>query len=222
MSNHNTQILNSDENMIILLLDKLCKIRPIFNNESDFQFSLGWLIKEENDSCEIRFEKLINGIYLDLYYQHMNKRIAIELKYKSSFLIAEHNNELFELKEQSSIDTGRFDVLKDLERVEMLVLNKYVDSGYVIFLTNCQSYWQKPNYKDEYKTNDKEFRLYEDRIIHGKLLWKPGSKIETYGPERINGLEIKGYYKVKWHNYYEFKELNHGIFKYITFKVDFT
>ncbi|WP_054753350.1 hypothetical protein [Piscibacillus salipiscarius] len=99
----------------------------------------------------------------------IKKKIAIELKYKTKALIQNVNNEEYVLNQQGAHDTGRYDVLKDFQRVEHMIENGVVDKGYVIFLTNDPSYYQPPNsYRN---TVDKDFRIHFGQKVNGELSW---------------------------------------------------
>lgn len=43
---------------------ELSKRRPIFHSETDFQFSLAWIIKEQYPNCDIRLEFVQNLILI--------------------------------------------------------------------------------------------------------------------------------------------------------------
>jgi hypothetical protein len=207
-------------------LNNLAQNRPIFYSEADFQFALGWQLKEDYGIEKIFFERPIEVskkiIYLDLFFIYNNKKIAIELKYKTSeFKVEFPSDEQFHLKEQAALDLGRFDVLNDLQRIEMLAHENKVDYGYVIFLTNCSAYWTDNQYKGIEKANDIDFRLTNGRNIRGSLQWQNGSKETTYGKDRINGLKLEKSYDLIWNDYYKFDSSNkNNIFRYLIININ--
>ena len=60
-----------------------------------------------------------------------DERLAIELKYLTSAVRAEVPGEAFHLRTQAAQDLGRYDILKDLVRVERLVAAGLADRGIV-------------------------------------------------------------------------------------------
>lgn len=131
------------------VLESLSRKRPILHNEADFQHSLAWEIREMVD-CKIRLEQKLDveqnkRTYLDILTEHEGRKTAIELKYKMRGLHTVIDGEKFSISDQGAQDTGRYDVLKDLQRIEQMVMRSLVDEGYLIFLTNDRLYYQVPN-----------------------------------------------------------------------------
>ena len=111
----------------------------------------------------IRLEKRVNlnanEIYLDIFTFKDNKIVAVEVKYKTKNLQVKVNEEKFSLKDQNAQDQGRCDFIKDISRLENAALG--CDStGFVIFLTNDESYWTMPVHEYE-NPQDKDFRIQE-------------------------------------------------------------
>lgn len=135
----------------MLNLDRLIKDlsdkRPIFHAEADFQHALAWEIQKHYSESDVRLETKVFGkntkIYLDILVTYQGKRYAIELKYKTRGLDCVVNGEEFFLNNQGAQDIGRYDVLKDLYRLEQMVDAGVVDEGVLIFLTNS-TLWE-PN-----------------------------------------------------------------------------
>jgi len=97
------------------------------------------------------------------FFSKTKKNIGLmELKYKTKSAEVVINGERFKLKNQSAQDTGRYDFLKDVSRLEDCVDKLPNAIGYAIFLTNDPLYWNFPRKTD---TEDKDFRLYEGRIV---------------------------------------------------------
>lgn len=153
------------------ILGELSKERPLFHNESDFQFSLAWKIKSFYPDLAIRLEKAINGDgisseYLDiLVLDKGNKNIGIEVKYITSLLLAQHDGEIFYLKKQGANDIRCYYSLKDIQRLEKFIENGNISHGYALWLTNVEGLWKggmNGSYYDE-------FRIYEGRIISGNM-----------------------------------------------------
>ena len=162
------------------ILRKLASKRQLFHSEADFQHSLIWEIKKTHCNSEIRLEYPINiekRINLDIFLSFEDVGYAIELKYKTRKLSTEHNNERYFLQNHNVQDIGRYDFLKDVERLEKV---RKVDDcvGYAIFLTNDSSYWKTSRRVD---TVDSDFRIHEGRIVSGDLKW---SELASKGTTR--------------------------------------
>lgn len=182
------------------ILETLGKLRPIFHNEADFQFCLAWEIQKQFPTSEIRLEYKVPGFigrYTDIWIRG-EKPLAVELKYKPISVTLENKDEVFELKNHGAQDLGRYDFLKDLQRVEEIVSKFPQTTGYAIMLTNDPSYWKKPQKQNSV---DADFKIDEGRSMHGTLSWSPkASKGTTRGREKP--LKIRGKYKIKWMPYF--------------------
>ncbi|GFN33969.1 hypothetical protein [Paenibacillus xylaniclasticus] len=187
---------------IYKVLEALARNRPIFHNEADFQHALAWEIRERND-CTIRLEKRVDiandrRTYVDIFVEQDGQRVAIELKYKMRALEYVWEGETFSLLNQGAQDNGRYDILKDLQRLEQMVKRGIVDQGYLIYLTNDASY-----YKDtgmDKPTADREFRIHQGRTITGTLAWGENTGAGTM-KGREESLTIEGTYTMNWTTY---------------------
>jgi len=181
------------------VLESLSRKRPIYHNEADFQHALAWEIREHYD-CKIRLEKRMDidasrRTYLDILVELDGRRIALELKYKMRSYECTYDGEVFSLLNQGAQDNGRYDVLKDIQRLEQMVSLNLVDEGYLIYLTNDASYYSDPG--SEKSTADRDFRIHEGRILTGRLTWG-----ENTGEGTMRGREepivLTGEYKMQW------------------------
>ena len=107
--------------------------------------------------------------YVDILASVAGRKYAIELKYKTRTFEAVIDGEEFSLSNHGAQDTGRHDVLKDLQRLEQMVATGAVDEGILIFLTNDLSYYTDPGKAKV--TADQDFRLHEGRRVQGTLSW---------------------------------------------------
>ncbi len=197
-----------------ILISALNK-RDIFHSEADFQHHLAWEIHSfSGDSSDIRLEFPLSKSeskrweYCDILVRKPSP-IGIELKYKTKRSIVEVNNEVFELKQQGAQDLGRYDFLKDINRLEFWCKQNQISRGYAILLTNDSSYWSAPV---QLNTVDKAFRLHHNEV-GGQLKWDAAaSKGTTKGRER--SIELHGHYSLKW-----FDSPRIG-FKYLFVKVE--
>ena len=175
--------------------------RPIFHSEADFQHALAWLIHEVRQEARVRLEipRDIDGrrVHVDVWVED-GERLAIELKYLTSAVHADVAGEVFQLRNQAAQDLGRYDILKDLVRVERLVAAGMADRGIVVALTNDSTYWRgpgrgtSPNYAD--------LRLMEGRALNGTLAWGPATGDGTMRG-REAPIELRGKYVCEWMDY---------------------
>jgi hypothetical protein len=192
--------------------------RAIFHSEADLQHALAWEIQQLWQKCDIRLEfkppHLDNRIYLDIWVKYHGTIFAIELKYKTRHLHIQVGEETFDLLDQSAQDLGRYDFLKDIQRLEQIALNHNNMVGYAIFLTNDSAYWTPPKNN---QTVDVNFRIHQDRNLNGKLQWSGASEGTMHG--RKEAIFIKGIYNLKWQDYSELSAKSYGKLKYLLVKV---
>ncbi len=178
---------------------ELSQDRPIFHSEADFQHALAWLIQNKFKRAKIRLEYPIatdsGRIYVDIWVTVDEQQYAIELKYKTSHLKTTVDNEEFHLRNQSAQDVGRYDFLKDVQRLESIFYQRQV-IGIAIFLTNYHGYWNA----GVRNTIDVDFHLHEKRLLTGNLAWSDrASKGTKKGRE--DQIIIKNIYPLLWNHY---------------------
>ena len=153
------------------LMTALARRRPLFHSEADFQHALAWLIHESHPHAQVRLElpRRIAGrrAHVDVWVVDKQGAVAIELKYLTRALTARVDGETFELLDQAAQDLGRYDVIKDVWRIETLVVEGAARRGVVIALTNDSGYWAEP--RALAAPNYDAFRLHEGRRISGVL-----------------------------------------------------
>jgi tRNA splicing endonuclease len=206
---------------IYQIIKSLARKRPVFHNEADLQHSLAWEIKETYPNCKIRLEKRVNDqrsqkIYLDILVDLDGRKIAIELKYKTRSYELLFEDEDYLLNNHGAQDTGRYDVLKDLQRLEYCVDSGFAHEGILVFLTNDASYFSDPG--KERVTVDQDFRFHEGRRINGNLSWS-----NQTGPGTMKGREepifLKGNFVANWHPYSQLGDSSKGDFRYLSLHV---
>lgn len=198
------------------VLKRLAENRRIFHSEADFQHALAWQIHEDCPSCEVRLERRAaigdESHDVDIWVVHGKTNIAIELKYKTRRLPPACEEEYFQLKDQGAHDTGRYDFLKDIERLEKICSQGEAAFGYAVMLTNDDLYWRDTKRSG---TNDAAFRFPEGTKIpkSRELKWArktaPGSK-----GAKTASIRIRGSYETLWHEYSEVGP-EHGRFRYL-------
>lgn len=176
--------------------------KRLFNSEADLQFALAWEIQTQYPQAKIYLEyvpwQYNTQMHIDIVVQDGETLIPIELKYKTKGFSGKFGDVDIVLKNHGAQDQGRYDFLKDIERLEGFCgCKKYtVGTGYAIFLTNDSMYWE-PSKRD---CVDKLFRIHKGREITGDIHWvgetKPGT---TKG--RDKPLHLEGQYQITWNPY---------------------
>ena len=199
------------------IIDRLSSLRPIFNMEADFQFALGWEIQKKFPDWTVRFEhkptNLKDRIFVDLWIKG-DQTYAIELKYKTRKLDVNVKGESFNLLDQSAQDIGRYDFLKDVERLENIVSTHDNVKGYAVILTNDSAYWKSPTTE----TVDAEFRMHEGRILNGELAWSMEAGAGTMR-KREKPIKLTGTYKLSWKDYSQVSSTSYGKFRYLFLEI---
>ena len=199
------------------LLEDLGRTRPIFHSEADFQHALAWHTHERQPGANLRLEYKPfpeERLYVDIWVSGA-ERAAIELKYLTRGLEVDLNGEQFSLKDQDAQDICRYDVLKDVARLERIVHTIPKSTGYAVVLTNDGTYW-KPPVRDD--TVDAAFRIHEGRTVSGTLRWSErASKGTTSGREEP--IELVGSYHIAWRDYSTLPASSYGQMRYLLINV---
>lgn len=201
---------------IVSPLLELSKIRKIFHSEADFQFALAWEIQKFYPQAEVRLEycpaNIEPSMHIDILVSIDDLWYPIELKYKTLGCTKTYKDEQFRLKNHGAQDVGRYDFLKDAQRIEQLSkLIPNIQRGYSIFLTNDPSYWKDSGNNT---TVYYEFSISEGTIKTGKMSWaEHASKGTIKGRE--HPINLEGQYVINWHKYSEIDNTRSGIFKYL-------
>lgn len=204
--------------LITRTLHELAKSRAVFHSEADFQHAFAWELRHLTPDLSIRLEykppQIEARIYLDIWASGKDTSYAIELKYKTRGLRVE-GDEVFNLLNQSAQDVGRYDFLKDVQRLEQIVGAQPKAVGYAILLTNDTSYWNPSKSKD---TVDASFRIHQGKVVGGALGWGQGASQGTMR-SREKPVELRGKYVMDWKDYSEINASTYGKFKYLLIKV---
>jgi len=210
------------------IMRKLRRERPIFHSEADFQHALAWQIHLESPKSHIRLEYPLDyeeSGHLDIVLLEEDREVAFELKYKKRRFFAFIRKEIFSLRTDSAQDIGRYDFLKDVQRLEKFVSGRCNTSGYAILLTNDSLYWEA----SPRKTISDAFRVTEGRKITGTLNWSARAGKGTT-KDRQSPINLKGIYDCEWREYSEFEPTEYVVgdnkisvpsskFRYLLFKV---
>lgn len=194
--------------------------RRIFHSEADFQFEFAWQLRELEPDVEIRLERPIRddnqpAINVDLMAKLDGRWIAIELKYVTAKLNYVVNGEIFSLTGQSAQDVRRYDIVKDVSRVESLVASGVAAEGHSVTLTNDPSLWQASSRQD---TVDAAFRLHDGHSISGSIGWTElAGRGTTRGREAT--IQLAGRYVFDWEEYSTVESERNGRFRSLTISV---
>jgi hypothetical protein len=194
----------------------LARVRPLFHSEADFQHAFAWQLHSRNPDARIRLETRPRpGVRLDVMALIDGCRVAVELKYLLRDLTTMVEDEVFELPFQSAQDVRRYDFVKDVARLELLLAEGGADDGFAIALTNDPSYWQGGDRED---VADAAFRLGEGRALTGALAWAAHTGAGTMRG-RESPLALTGTYELRWHDFSRVEGGRYGTFRYLVVDV---
>lgn len=182
------------------VMRRLAARRPIFHSEADFQLALALEIQIARPDAQIRLEKRVADnprIVLDLLVVVDDHRMALELKYPKQKLDVDVDDERFVLPAGAS-DVERYDIWRDVVRVERLFSEAIVDEGCALVLTNAPAFWSPPTRPTP--TGYDAFRVHEGREVSGTLDWGPSAGAGTRAG-RTQPLALRGDYRLAWRSY---------------------
>ena len=120
-------------------------------SEKSVQMKIGFeLINKLKLDNKLQFErkifneKLQKKDYLDIFLFHNNKKIGIELKFKTKGIKKNLQKDFnYYFSNQIAHTNGKHSFFWDLHRLNDLVDREEIHQGYQIFITNDKSYWEK-------------------------------------------------------------------------------
>lgn len=180
--------------MVVNGLERLRAKRPVFYSEADLQHALAWEIHLAHPEAQVRLEgPLLEGgrERLDVYVATERGRFAIELKYPRARFRAEIAGEPvpYARQSQDAEDDTRYDIARDIRRIERLVEEGTADSGCVVVLTNISSMWRVP--KQPTTALDRAFRIHQETVLAGTLEWGSGGRLKD--PVPLTGRYVCGW-----------------------------
>lgn len=182
------------------LLSSLALKRPVFHSEADLQHELAFHVREVHHDVQVRLEYPVNlhgNVSVDILIRKEGKEIAIELKYLCRQFECKISGEHFLLQQQSAHNIRRYDVLKDVWRMENYLTARPAASAAVIVLSNDPLYWLGPLREG---TSGAAFSLRQDRMVTGNMRWADHAAAGTMrGREEI--ISLGGRYEMKWQDY---------------------
>jgi hypothetical protein len=197
----------------------LAKKRPVFHSEADFQHALAWEIHQVLPAASVRLELPIQVgshlFHVDTWVEHQGAVMAIELKYKTRALSVRVGTEQFTLKNQSAQDIGRYDFLKDVQRLEQIVGDRQNCDGYAVLLTNDSAYWTN---SPSGNTVDADFRIHDGRRLDGMLRWDANASVGTM-KDREQPIVLRDRYMIKWVAYSKPSPSSYGDFRFAVLRI---
>ena len=193
--------------------------RPIFHSEADFQHALAWGLRERFPGLPVRLEYPLppesGRAYADIWLPTREGPVVLELKYWKRDLRVTIDGEMFTLGNQDARDINRYDLIKDITRVERLVDAEHARAGAVIAITNDPGYWRKgrPN------TVDADFRIHDGRRLTGTVGWADAASDGTK-QSREAPLTLRGEYRPAWQPYSKVARGRFTEFRYLLLPVD--
>jgi hypothetical protein len=174
-------------------LGRLAQRRPVFHSEADLQLALAWQLQLADTDMRIRLEHRMATtprVELDLLLELGGRRLAVELKYPRAALSMELDDEAYDLR-LGAADVESYAVIKDIWRLERLVLEGLADEGCVIVVSNNRVLWQ-PGTPGREALWD-AFRLTDGTTLAGRREWRPTDKKWPGEP-----IELSGRYELVW------------------------
>ena len=201
------------------LMNDLACDRPVFHSEADFQHALAWCIRDviPDGGVRLEFKPFPTGsMYLDIWLPGIG--VAVELKYKTRKLDLRFGGESFVLRDQAAQDIGRYDFMKDIQRMEELRTLPNARAGYAVLLTNDPSYWK---HSSRAATVDAAFRLHDGRTISGEMAWSEQAGAGTT-KNREAPIRLIGSYDLHWEEYSNIGDGHYRRFRYLAVETSFS
>ena len=197
-------IIREPSSLVSGALSELSTRRRIFHSEADFQHELAWSLRELVPNCKPRLEHPVPGLdnaSFDILLNYGQWFVAIELKYLVCGLNVVEQGEVFKLKNQSARPVRRYDVFRDLARLERFVRSDPNRSGSLIVLSNDIIYWKEGQRPAGIST---AFSLRQDRHVAGRLEWAESTGAGTM-KGREEPIDLAGRYSLRWAEYSDLK-----------------
>ena len=198
-------------------LSALAEERPVFHSEADFQFALAWAIRERC-GFRVRLEHPVplpdEVGYVDIWTLASQSAAPVELKYWTRKHEIVTHGERYSLRDQGAQDLSRYDLWKDVARLERIIDEGAAPAGYMVALTNDRTYWNA----GRSGTIDAAFRIHEGRQVSESLTWSRRAAAGTTRG-RESAIELRGRYVSRWAHYSQATEGLGGEFRYLLLDV---
>ena len=181
-------------------MKKLASNRRVFHSEADFQHAFAWLLHEEIPDAGIRLEYRAPGMdrrsYIDIWVTIHGKPLAVELKYKTRAMSVSLGGEKYDLLSHGAQDIGRYDIVKDVSRLEQVTASTPGAMGVALVLTNDSAYWKPASVGVCYE----QFSLVQGRRLSGTRMWGPSAGSGTTRG-RDQPISLRGHYEINWRSF---------------------
>jgi hypothetical protein len=167
------------ETLVSDSMANLATRRPIFHSEADSSW------------------RWPGSVELDVLLVLGSARYGLELKYPRSKVDVEIDGERFVLR-TGAPDLDRYDVLRDIARLERLVAEDVTDEGAAVALTNVPGLWQAAPRATPASYD--EFRLHEGREVTGTVDWGATAGEGTKTGRR-HPILLTGRYRLDWRDF---------------------
>jgi hypothetical protein len=197
------------------LLRSLAVRRPVFHSEADFQHEFAWEVRSQYPKISVRLERPLDDSLgaTDIVLFDDSGAFGVELKFCSKATQLRCLNEDFRLKQHGAHPLRRYDICKDIQRME-LFNSRYRRGSAVIALTNDSAYWTKQERQD---VCDYAFRISENETLGGLLDWGVSASDGTK-KGRATPIFLSGNYQMNWTQFSEV-EGKCGRFQYLLVSV---
>ena len=197
------------------ILTSLAAARPVFHSEADFQHALAWELHRRHPEAVIRLEvrpdpELREAVDLRLVVGGVE--IFVELKYLVRSLDLEISGERFVLRNQGAQPISRYDVLKDIARLERFCISGA--RGFAVVLSNDPMVWSAGGSG----TIDYAFRIHEGAELSGTMAWAPHTGAGTSRGRDVP-IVLRGAYPVAWRPWPANIPDEHGQFRFLVIEV---
>lgn len=180
------------------LMSALSTRRSVFHSEADFQHELAWEARLQFPKIRVRLEQPFPGRTsgaIDLVINREGVLHAIEVKYLTSLYSGEIDGEHFRLKNHGAQDIRRYDVCRDIERMEAFC-SETGGLGSVIVLTNDPYYWRG---RTNAGTCAEAFDVSGRSELFGELRWADHTGGTKKGREAA--IILRSRYAPSWRDY---------------------
>lgn len=193
--------------------------RPVFHSEADFQHGFAWelhlMFPEAFIRLEYPVETKLGLLHVDVVAQLDGSLHLFELKYKTRATATRVGSEVFLLQDHGAQPLGRYDFLKDLQRLEAVGKEIPGATGCAILLTNDSAYWSEPRGIDD---TSAAFNLCHGRELSGRLDWSARASAGTKRG-REQPLDLNYQYRLGWRDYSQIDAKRYPQFRCLAVKV---
>lgn len=197
----------------------LSKQRSAFHSEADFQHAFAWYLHERFPSAAIRLERPFRTklalLHMDLVAEIDGQLNVIELKYKTRAISVRQGSEEFDLQDHGAQPLGRYDFLKDVARLESIIVSRPKAQAWAIMLSNDSAYWSPPRGHDD---TSAAFSLADGRRVAGSLAWSTRASAGTKRG-REEPIVLGNQYVLSWRDYSNVGGRSYSQFRYLALEL---